>query len=78
MDAIQQNCQIFNSFCMVLSAWPGVQSSHYMFTTGGGNVIQQAAYKVLPHALLFYVQLFFDCFGQPPIVLHAFPLDYHQ
>ena len=78
-DVVLRNRQVFNSFCLVLSAWPGAHPSLYAFATAGGSdVTQQAAYGVLSRALLFYAQCFFDRFGRPPIVPHAFPLDFHH
>ena len=79
MDAVLCNQSVFNSFCVVLSAWPGAHPGLYKFATAGDkDVTQQAAYETLSSALLFYAQCFFDRFGRPPIVLHAFPHDFHQ
>ena len=76
MDAVPCNWPVFNSFCIVLSAWPGAHPGLYKFaTTGDRNVTK--VHKTLS-TMLFYMQCFFDQFGRPPIVPHAFPYDFYQ
>ena len=54
-DAVLCNWSVFNTFCVVLSAWPGAHPRLYMFATAGDkDVIQQAAYEILSSILLFY------------------------
>lgn len=60
-DVVHQNLQVFKSFCIVLSGWPGTHPSLYMFVTDSGrDVTQQAAYEILSCTLAFYVQSFFN------------------
>ena len=78
MDAVLCNWSVFNSFCVVLLAWPGVHPGLYKFATASDkDVTQQVAYETLSSALLFYAQCFFDQFDRPPIVLHAFAHYFH-
>ena len=77
MDAVPCNRPVFNSFCIVLLAWPGAHPGLYKFATTGDRDVTEV-HKTLSSALLFYVQCFFDQFSRPPIVPHTFPYDFYQ
>jgi hypothetical protein len=40
-DAIPRDWPVFNSFCIVLSAWPGAHPGLYKFATTGDRDITQ-------------------------------------
>ena len=76
-DAVPHDWPVFNSSCIVLSAWPGAHSGLYKFVTTGDRDVTEV-HKTLSSAMLFYVQCFFNRFSRPPIVLHTLPHDFYQ
>lgn len=80
-DLFADNMTVLRSFCNLISAWPSADPSFSSFPVtmqSNKNIWHVSAHEVLSRACLFYVQTFFDHFGRPPLVPHAFPFEYHQ
>ena len=80
-DTFTNNTQVLRSFCMLLAAWPDAHPSFSAFASAvsvAKDRKEAEAYEVMSRACLFYVQTFFDYFGRPPLLPHAFPLEYHE
>ena len=72
--------QVLRSCCFLLAAWPDADPLFSAFATVVRVTKDQKdieAYKVMSQAALYYVQTFFDHFGRPPLLPHAFPFEYH-
>lgn len=80
-DSFPANAQLLRSFCLLLAAWPDAHPSFSAFATAvsdpkvGKDV---ETYEVMSRVSLFYVQTFFEHFGRPPLLPHAFPFEYHE
>ena len=80
-DSFANNMRVLQSFCLLISAWPGADPTFSSFPVAmqsDKNTWHVSAHEVSSRACLFYVQTFFDHFGRPPLVPHAFPFEYHQ
>ena len=66
----QEKRAYVEKFCILLSSWPGFPSGLDLLTLSATSTRVWAIEKQLAR---FYMQTFFDNFGQPPIVLHLIP-----
>ncbi|KAF8123522.1 hypothetical protein EV363DRAFT_1179741, partial [Boletus edulis] len=73
--------EVLRSFCLLLTAWPDAHPSFHEFATAvrlHKDRKDTEVYEVMSQACFFYVQTFFDHFGRPPLLPHAFPLEYYE
>ena len=82
-DSFTDNMRVLRSLCFLLAAWPDAHPSFSAFASlvsvpKEPKDRQAEAYGVMSRATFFYVQTFFDHFGRPPLLPHAFPPEYHD